>query len=101
MLMPRVQEHVCSGGVVLLWIMILLPATLLFVSVGAWIPAVGCVACVIAIHNRVDDGRAQSKSLSMQVSNSYSKSYTTQHTLAPFLPLSALPLSAMRLGWAQ
>ena len=64
--MPRVQEHVCSGGIVLLWIMILLPATLLFVSVGAWIPAVGCVACVIAIHNRVDDGRSQSKSLSMQ-----------------------------------
>ena len=64
--MPWVQEHVCSGGIVLLWIMILLPATLLFVSVGAWIPAVRCVACVIAIHNRVDDGRSQSKSLSMQ-----------------------------------
>ena len=38
---------------------------------------------------------------SRQVSNSYSKSYTTQHTLAPFLPLSALLLGAPRLGFAQ
>ena len=52
----RFEQHVCSGGVVLLWVMILLPATLLFVSVGAWIPAVGGVACVIAINNRANSG---------------------------------------------
>ena len=36
-----------------------------------------------------------------EVCSSFSKSYTTQHTLAPFLPLSALLLGAPRLGFAQ
>ena len=53
----RFEHHVCGGGVMLMWIMILLPAALLFVSIGAWIPAVGCVACVVAIHNAADNGK--------------------------------------------
>ena len=53
----RFEEHVCSGSIILLWAMIMLPSALLLVSVGAWIPAVGCIACVVAIHNRVDTGK--------------------------------------------
>ena len=57
-LLYRFEETVCKGSIVLMWVMIMLPSALLFISVGAWIPAVGCIACVIAIHNRVDVGKS-------------------------------------------
>lgn len=47
-------DTVMHSQILLLSIFVLFPSTLLFLSLGAWLPMVGCIVCVVAVNHTPD-----------------------------------------------
>ena len=48
------EDNACANPVIFVSMTVLLPAALIFLMVGAWIPTIGCVLGVVALNYRVD-----------------------------------------------
>ena len=44
------ETHVSKNGIILLTVLVLFPSVLVFLTVGAWVPMVGCLFCIIAVN---------------------------------------------------
>lgn len=51
-----VEQRIKVGQVLLLCIFVLLPAILLYLSIGAWVPMAGCILCILAVNHDATGG---------------------------------------------
>ena len=55
------EDNACANPVIFVCSTVLLPAALIFLAVGAWIPTIGCVLGVVALNYKIDIDAWKSK----------------------------------------